>query len=306
MSNVVVTSGAKYLDIDGYASCIAYAILLRANGVSAKAVTTAPLNESVPEFIKNIDLAFDDYVPVEGDKFVLLDVSDPSMFDGFVRMSDVVEVIDHHVGFEEFWEEKKSRGEVDKVDIEFIGAICTNIYEKFFVSGKTGLLTEGLCKLLVAGILNNTLNLKASVTTERDVAAYKALCNLAKLSADWAKEYFDACEEEILRDLKSAIINDTKITKAVKDLPDAFGQLAVYDKNKILSQIDLTREAFAGHDTWMMNIISLKDGRSYIFAEPEEARKSLEDLFELKFENSLLVLDEFLLRKEIIKKALKK
>ena len=38
---VVVTSGKKYIDIDAYASCIAYAKLLNLKGIKARAISTA-------------------------------------------------------------------------------------------------------------------------------------------------------------------------------------------------------------------------------------------------------------------------
>lgn len=45
--NIIVTSGKRYIDIDAYASCIAYAKLLRLKGKNAKAISTANLNESI-------------------------------------------------------------------------------------------------------------------------------------------------------------------------------------------------------------------------------------------------------------------
>ena len=43
----IVTSGSRYIDIDAYASCIAYANLLNLKGIEAKAVSTAKINESI-------------------------------------------------------------------------------------------------------------------------------------------------------------------------------------------------------------------------------------------------------------------
>ena len=40
---IIVTSGNRYIDIDAYASCIAYANLLRLKGKNAIAVSTANL-----------------------------------------------------------------------------------------------------------------------------------------------------------------------------------------------------------------------------------------------------------------------
>lgn len=303
MNNIVITSGEKYIDIDAYASCIAYAILLKSIDISARAVTTAPLNKSIPDLIRKINLSFDNYIPTDNDEFIILDVSNPNMFDSMVKLENIIEVIDHHTGYEDFWKEKELHKEIKKAEIDFVGAVCTNIYEKFVKLHKTDLLTEDLCKLLTAGILDNTLNLKAIITTERDKKAYNKLLKLGNLDENWAKEYFSACEEGILKDLKSAIINDIKNAKENKNLPDVFGQLTIFNSKKILEQAELIKKIFSGYDEWMINIISLEDGKSYIITDSEKTKLNLENLFNLKFDGDILILDKFMLRKEIIKKA---
>ena len=175
MNNIIITSGRKYIDIDAYAACIAYAILLRANDINTKAVTTAPLNESIPDIIKEINLSFDDYTTTNDDEYIVVDVSDANMFDSIVKMDKIISIIDHHTGYEEFWQEKEAKKETIKAEIEFIGSVCTIIYEKFIEANQTKLLTRDLCKLLTAGILDNTLNLKANITTKRDIKAYNDL-----------------------------------------------------------------------------------------------------------------------------------
>jgi Inorganic pyrophosphatase/exopolyphosphatase len=303
MSNIVITSGKKYIDIDAYAGCIAYATLLRKQGLSAYAVTTAVLNESIPQIIKDISLKLDEYKPNDYDKFIILDVSDPNMFDEIVNIKNIIRVIDHHTAFEDYWAERESNEEIEKAEIEFIGSICTNIYEKFMESNHTELLTKDICKLLTAGILDNTLNLKASITTKRDIDAFNELIRIGNLDELWAKEYFDACEEEILNDLELAIINDIKNARENKNLPDIFGQLAIFNSDKILNQIELIEDVFKKYDNWMINIISLKDGKSYIITDSTKAKITLEKLFNLTFNGDILTLNKFMLRKEIIKKA---
>jgi inorganic pyrophosphatase len=47
----IVTTGFTYADIDGYAGCVAYAELLRAQGIDAEAISTAPPNQSVSKTV---------------------------------------------------------------------------------------------------------------------------------------------------------------------------------------------------------------------------------------------------------------
>ena len=300
MGNTVITSGHKYIDIDAYASCIAYRELLKAQNQKAFAVSSAPPNDSIPGLIKKIPLGFDSYTSVENDKFIILDTSNPDSFDKIVNQKNIIEIIDHHTGYEEYW---CSQTNV-KSQIEPIGSVATVIYEKFAEVKLEKMLTSDLCKLLIAAIADNTLNLKANITTERDKIACKRLLQLGGLNHDWVQDYFENCEQAILSDLENAIKNDTK-PLSLSTLPTAVGQLAVYNHEKVLAQRDLFRKAFGQYNDWVVNIISLKDGKSYLLAEHEISKTKLEKLFNKKFDKDILRFDKFLLRKEIIALAQK-
>jgi inorganic pyrophosphatase/exopolyphosphatase len=299
MNNLVVTSGNKYIDIDAYAGCIAYAKLLNNIGYSSISITTSKYNGSISSVIKKLSYKLDDYNPDENDEYIILDVSNPNMFDNVVNLDKVIEVIDHHTGFEGYWSEKKI-----KTKIEFIGSICTIIFERYKEYDKLELLDRDLCKLLIAGILDNTLNLKAAITTKRDEIAYNELLKIGNIEDNWASEYFLSCQKEIENNLEETIVNDIKIENFGELLPNIFGQLLTFDKYPIIRKIDLIKNIFNKYEQeWMFNLISLKDGKSYIIAEPIELRRKLELFFNKKFEDNILILDKFMLRKEIIKKA---
>lgn len=302
MKNFIITSGKKYIDIDAYAGCIAYKILLTNLGYKTVAITSSSYNESISKIITDLGFDFDIYVPKLEDEYIILDVSNPDMFDRNVIMDRIVRIIDHHTGFENYWNEKGV-----KTEIEFIGSICTIIYEKYEKYNKLDVLDSKLCKLLIAGILDNTLNLKASITTKRDKNAYKKLMKLGNIDSEWTNEYFISCQKSIEKGLKQSIINDLKIEYINDYLPEVFGQLLVYDKLFILEQLELVRTVLRGYgNEWMLNIISLKDNKSYILAESKETRKKLEKLLNNKFKKDILILDKFMLRKEIMKLAREK
>lgn len=106
---IVVTTGKKYIDIDAYASCIAYAKLLNLKGINAKAVSKANLNESITTSIKELDEKLDNYIPKDEDKYIIIDISKKEEFDTFVKEENIIEIIDHHQGFKEYWEKKLRR-----------------------------------------------------------------------------------------------------------------------------------------------------------------------------------------------------
>ncbi len=298
MTNIIITSGRKYIDIDAYASMMAYRELLKVidnNNVIAS--TTATLNQSVPPLILDLKYSLDEPIDYENDKYILLDVSNPDFFDEQVRSDKIIEIIDHHTGFEQYWANYPNV----KTQIEFIGSVCTLIYEKIIQSRHVEILDTDLCKLLVAGILDNTLNLKASITTDRDRSTYNELLRLGKVPEDFYKEYFSACEAEIAKDFEKAIKDDLKIEKA-GTLPEVIGQMIVlnldnFDQEKM-------NEIFAAYPEWMMNVILLEEGKSYIYFGGDGVGQRLEQLFDKKCgSDNLLVLDKFLLRKQIMKKA---
>ncbi len=298
MTNIIITSGRKYIDIDAYASMMAYRELLKVidnNNVIAS--TTATLNQSVPPLILDLKYSLDEPIDNENDKYILLDVSNPDFFDEQVRLNEIIEIIDHHTGFEQYWAKYPSI----KTQIEFIGSVCTLVYEKIIQSRHVEILDTDLCKLLVAGILDNTLNLKASITTDRDCNAYNELLRLGKVPEDFYKEYFSACEAKITKDFEKAIKDDLKIEKA-GILPEVIGQMIVLN----LDNFDHKKmeEVLIEYPEWIMNVILLEEGKSYIYFGGDDVKQRLELLFDKKCENdNLLVLDKFLLRKQIMKKA---
>ena len=124
---------------------------------------------------------------------------------------------------------------------------------------------------------------------------------IGELPEDFADEYFEACYAEINADLVRAIRDDTKIEKVSPMLPEVFGQIIVPKiedfEAKVLSS------AFAEYSGWMMNVIALKDGKSYIYFSENKAKDKLEKLFKEKAKGNLIILNKFKLRKEIMKLA---
>ena len=296
---IVVTSGSKYIDIDAYASCIAYANLLNLKGKEAKAVSSAKTNESIPSSLLKLNIGLDNYKPSKEDEFIIIDVSNKAFFDKFVNEDKIIEVIDHHVGYEEYWKNKLQ----DKAKIEFVGAVATLIVELYEKEGFIHKITKELAILLISAILDNTLNLKAKVTSERDITAYEKLESIIQ-DRKYPEKYFLECQSQINKDLKLAIENDTKVEYVSQILPPIFSQLTIWDKEMVLRNRDILYTVL-NHmgDKWMLNLICLKDGKSYLIAQDYEVQKNLEKLFNKTFKVDMMELDNVWLRKEIMKIA---
>jgi inorganic pyrophosphatase len=298
----IITAGSNFLDIDAYACCIAYAELLRLQGEDAIAYSSATMNESITSAIRSWDVSFSTiYTPSIKDTFILVDVSDPGYLDKAVDINRVVEVVDHHVGFEEFWHDRIG----NKADIEFIGAACTQIYEKWLAADLVGGMSETSARLLISGILDNTLNFKATVTTSRDKIAYEALLKIANLPKGWTAQYFLECQESIFNNIGYALANDTKMMKFNNINTDAiaFGQLVVWNGERATGEYRSLIETSmaAKSENWFINIVSISEGRSYLLCSNRVVQEWAEKILDIQFTNNIARADRLWLRKEIFK-----
>ena len=301
----IVTSGLSFVDIDAYAGCIAYAELLNLQGIDALAFSSATLNDSVPETVQSWNAPFStEYIPRPEDTFVLIDVSEPKFVEKFVDINRVDEVIDHHVGHEDFWNEKIA----EKANIEFIGAACTQVFEQWQRTGLADQISETSARLLVCGILDNTLNFKAGVTTERDHAAYRDLLKMANLPQDWAGRYFQECESSIFSDIQTAITNDTKVMSFKRLDSDSvvFGQLVLWSGERVVHDFREALQATmsAKSDDWIINIVSIQDGQSFFIVSNDKVMRWAEKLLDVSFDDGLASAGRLWLRKEIVKEDL--
>jgi inorganic pyrophosphatase/exopolyphosphatase len=298
----IITAGSSHLDIDAYAGIVAYAELLNAQHIPAKAVSSAPLNVSVSPIVRSWGLFIETaYTPELHDQFTLIDVSEPEFFDPIVKHSHIKEVIDHHMDFKVMWDAKLG----DKSQIEYVGAACTLVYERWKQAGLVEMMRPTTAGLLMSGILDNTLNFGAVITTARDHAAYEHLSQIAGLPDDWPAQYFTDCQQTILEDIPEAIAHDVKaVLYPLRDARIYVGQFALWDAEAVLGEhLDTIRAAFAERQPWYMNIISLKDGRSYLLCDNPEIQAWLTETLDVSFDGSLAIANRMWLRKEIMKQA---
>lgn len=299
----VVAAGGEFLDIDAYGGIVAYAELLRHEGKAAVAVADRPLNASIPLGMRQLDVAIEtNYQPQPNDSYVMIDISEPDFFAPFVDQARVVEIIDHHPGFEAYWQ-----GKGIVAQIEFIGAACTLVYERWHQSQKQQDMSSSVAALLAAGILDNTLNFTADVTTERDHKAYVELCRIGSLSSDFAADYFAQCQQLIESDVERAIMNDRKsIQYPGYDGKLIVGQLAVWDAAALLASRERFIAIMAEQKIDVINVISICDAKSYIVSRNAHAADWFSDLLGVQFVDGIAATPRTWLRKKIMKLAIEK
>ena len=295
---IVVTAGARYIDIDAYACAVAYAELLRLQGMQAVASSQAPINESVTLSLRQLAVPFDiDYQPNPNDQFVLVDISDPEHFDTRVDLARVTEVFDHRPGFESYWQSKLGSSS----HIEVVGAAATLIYEAWVKAGLQATMSHESAMLLATAILDNTLFFGAHVTTERDHAVYDALTKHAALPPSWASSY--GKEWATITDVPQTLAHDTKLLQfAGYEGRLSVGQLVTWDGQGFLSDhVPLIRQTMERTATaWFVNVLSMRDQRSYLICTNNMAKTWLEHLLGVTFIGDTAVADRLWLRKEIM------
>ena len=295
----IVTSGSAYLDIDAYAGCIAYAELLRVLGEPAKAVSSAPLNDSICASLRVGKVGLEAHVPGPHDEFVLVDVSHPGYLDPLVDIDRVVAVFDHHSGAEAFWHARLG----DRARIEHVGAAATQIHECWVAAGALEAMRPETARLLLAAILDTTLNFGAQVTTARDRAAYAAVAERSGLGDDWAAAYFSECQAAIERDLGGALRKDAKTLPPTAERPAVLAQLVIWDARRIMAHQHACIRATLGalHADWLLNLVSIDEQRSYFLADNDATRDKVAQALAVEFADGHAPYERLILRKELMR-----
>lgn len=297
----IITAGAIYLDIDAYACSIALAELLQLQGQQAIAYSTASYNYSIcPSLLKSDQIL--QQLPAEYQtsetKYIIVDVSDPNYIKNSVPLDQVIQVYDHHTGFEEYWHNRIG----DNAHIEFIGAVATLIYREWKKADLQRLMSADTAKLLAAAILDNTLNLTSANTTVEDISTYAELCVLGKMDESWRGDYFSKVQQNIEADLQNALLNDLKTIPNNPILPEYMAQLTVWDSTRILDKLPQIRQWMNERcDQWMLNLIDLHQHISYFICDSVVHQQKMTNAWGLQFQDGISRLPSARLRKEIIK-----
>ncbi len=301
--NCIVTAGSSYLDIDAYACCVALSELLNLKGVKTIAYSKAVCNYSVCRSLvrdeqtkKELPSDFQS----EDVQYIVVDVSDPDFIKDAVPLDQVVEVFDHHTGFEQYWQNRICDG----AHIEFIGAAATLIYKEWKKAELQDQMSRDTALLLIAAILDNTLNLTSSNTTQRDVDAFNELCRKENVDENWCASYFSEVQRNIEADLKEALFKDVKTIHNNACLPRAFAQLCVWNSDSIIDKLsDIRKWMSERGEAWILNIIDIKHQYSQFVCDDIYYQAKIENIFEVHFDNGVAKSSIPYLRKEIIKKT---
>lgn len=298
MSRLIVTAGNFFTDIDAYASVVAYTQLEVLSGVEAEAVLVGPLNVSVPPFLRLEQSDYSvDYEPRQNDRFVVLDVSDPENIAKFVDFNRIESIIDHHLGYENYW-----KSQAADTQIEPSGAACTLIFERWEQALRLNEMPHRTATLLAAGILDNTLNFSSNTTSQRDRHAYQRLLRQANLDETFSQVYFEACQADAEKDVRASIISDTKyVTLEGFSERVKIGQLAVWDARSAIDvALELSTKWASEGEPYLINLVSISEQKSYFVSSDSAVKQVLSIVTATNFVENIATANKLWLRREIV------
>lgn len=298
---IIITS-YKDPDMDGYASMVAYAELLKANNFDVVAGFTGNLGVEVKFVLDYLILtSIEKIISLDNfDSIVLVDSEQIEATELPAEVTKIKEVIDHHVAH------KSQTYTWAHVEIDLIGACATLIFERFLKENKVP--TKNTAALLYAGIISNTINLKNKITSDRDIKAVKYLKELAEIPDDFVEKMFSAKSDTGGLKLKEMLKNDY-YERDFFGKKFSMSQLELVGVNELVgSRFDELKTIIKDltskdkPDYQFLNLIDILDGYNVIVAFNQETEKLLNDSMGLNFENGVARVNHIIMRKEIIAK----
>lgn len=181
----IYITGHRSPDSDTVCSSVAYASLLNQLGYDAKAVVLGDVNQESQYILKEAGLEGPERIEdVSGDNMILVDHSEYEHSAEGLKDANIITIIDHH-----------GDGAITTsnpliYDARPIGATATIVWMRYINYGIEP--DAAISKLLLGGILSDTINLKSTTTTTADREAVKILSKAAGVDdtdAFYANQY---------------------------------------------------------------------------------------------------------------------
>ena len=187
------------------------------------------------------------------------------------------------------------------IQIELLGACATVVAEKFQQSQKD--ISQESAVLLHTGIISNTLNFQAHITTSRDKAMASWLNKKFALPADFAWQMFKAKSDFSGSKLADSIEQDFRsggLGKiGIAQIEMIGGEELVKNRaSEILEKLQQKQKAL-GLEYIFLSIVELKEGHNIFVSSDLKTQDLLKSVFNVNFENNIAVLPDLLMRKEI-------
>ncbi len=291
MKTIII--GHKNPDTDSIVSAIALAEFCK----GSEAMRAGELNNET-KFVLN---KFGAMVPKllkktkGGESFVLVDHNETSQTVDGLKISQVEKIIDHH----------KAAIETEKplfMRVEPIGSTASLIAKMRNQAGKK--IPAKIAKLLLAGILSDTLNLTSPTTTDEDRKIVKDLNKIAKLDIKkFVQEMFKAksslegisIREIINQDYKEFEMGKNRVGIGVWETTDPE---SVNVKKKEIFNALVKKKTEDRLDYIFFLAVDIIKQISFMYIVGENEQALAEKVFRGKTQNEILVLENIVSRKK--------
>lgn len=297
----IITTGNGPLDLDALACAVAYSEFLQLQGEQALADVGEKLTASISKAI--ISWGLPEKVnaqDITDAEFVLVDFSGKENYLPGVTLEKIVQIYDHHFfGNEGYWFDRFGK----KAVIEAVGACATLIWREFSEAQLLDKISLRAARLLYAAIISNTLDLKASLTTDLDRNAVADLEKRVQLGSDWIATYYAEVEATVLKSPIEILANDTRIYH-IQEGNWTIGQLELWDGTFFVAQNEPELLAFikkVNPETayGFITVPSIKDGFNLIIPKNEATVGKLREVLKLEKQGEIYRTDKLYLRKEL-------
>lgn len=299
MNKRIVTS-YEAPDLDGVSSLYAYCEYLNKTGIpSDYYIEDEPKKEvGIVCDLFNIQLGGAEEIN-NNQEVVLLDTSNMDSAT-FLNPVNIIEIIDHHP------KNPNSNKCINaKIHIESLGAVATLIAEKFRKNNVP--ISRESAILLYYGIISNSINLKASITTQKDIDIANWLeeqCN--EITKEKIEEIFTLKSKvedtELRQEMEAEVAFDYKgkrMTIAQLEIAN-IKQFLEEKEEKVIEVLNQVREENSV-DYIFINCVDILNGFNLVLTIDNETRILLEKDLGYSFENDRCEFDRLIQRKDIVK-----
>ena len=300
MDKRIVTS-YEFPDLDGVSSMYAYAEYLNKIGISSNYFIKGEPKKEVGIVCDLFQIKLEGETTInEGQEVVIVDTNNMEEVISFINPNNVVEIIDHHAKSKS---SEKCKNAI--MQIESLGAVATLIAEKFKKSNIP--ISRESAILLYYGIISNSINLKASITGQKDIDMTNWLeGQYPEITKEKIEEIFTLKSKVEDKDLRQEM--EAEVGFEYKGKRMTIAQLEIANIEEFLKEKETKIVAILkqikqenGIDYIFINCVDILNGFNIILTVDDETAELLKNELGYSLENGRYKFDRIIQRKDLFK-----
>ena len=233
-------------------------------------------------------------------EFIVVDLNGKEQMHDIVKLDKLVEIIDHHSLSK--W--LPSYTSIERVQIDRLGAAATIVTERYKNLGIIPSRESAI--LLFYGIISNSINLKASITKQRDIDACNWLKSICKeISDEKIKEIFEKKSKIDDNNLRAEmeceiplILSKGKVIVAQLEIANLEEFLSYKQQDIINVMKEVKKEKKV--DYVFINCVDILNGYIMLFGADNEDNEFIKKTFQFDFdEKNIEKVNKIIQRKDM-------